>query len=85
MQCRGIVQQNRVILEEGVSLPDGTRVTVTVEPEAQVEEAEVTPEELAQRRALGEQMEAFGQRLVGRQVNLGELALDGRQELEDRV
>jgi hypothetical protein len=34
-----------VILEEGVALPDGTRVTVTVEPEEQVGEAEITREE----------------------------------------
>jgi hypothetical protein len=85
MQCRGIVQQNMVILEEGVTLPDGTRVTVTVEPEEQVGEAEITREELAQRRALAEQMKAFGQCLAGRRVNLGDLIIEGRAELEDRA
>ena len=85
MQCRGIVQRNTVILEEGVTLPDGTRVTVTVEPEGQADAAEVTHEELAQRRALGERMQAFGQRLVGRHVNLGDLVIEGREELEDRA
>ena len=30
---RGIVKGNAVVLEEGVSLPDGTRVTVTVASE----------------------------------------------------
>ena len=85
MQCKGIVQGNVVILEEGAHLPDGVSVTVIVEPEEQLEEAEVTPEELAQRRALGERMKAFGQRLAGRRVNLGDLVIEGREELEDRV
>jgi hypothetical protein len=85
MRCKGIVQGNVVILEEGVHLPDGMRVTVTAEQEEQVDEAEVTPAELAQRRALVAQMKAFGQRLAGRHVNLGELVLEGRQELEDRA
>jgi len=65
MQCLGTVQRNTVILEEGVYLPDGTRVTVTVESEGQIEKAEVTPEELAQRHTLGAHMRAFGQRLAG--------------------
>jgi hypothetical protein len=85
MRCKGIVQGNVIILEEGVHLPDGVRVTVTVEQEKQIEEAEVTREELAQRRALGERMKAFGQRLAGRHVNLGDLVIEGREELEDRA
>lgn len=85
MQCKGIVQGNVVILEEGIYLPDGIRVTVTVEQEEQQEPAEVTDEELAQRRALGARMKAFGQRLAGRHVNLGDLVIEGREELEDRV
>ena len=85
MRCKGIVQGNVIILEEGVHLPDGARVTVTVEQEKQIEKAEVTREELAQRRALGERMKAFGQRLAGRRVNLGDLVIEGREELEDRV
>lgn len=83
MRCMGIVQGNVIILEEGVHLPDGVRVTVTVEQ--QIEEAEVTREELAQRQALGERMKAFGQRLAGRHVNLGDLVIEGREELEDRA
>src|SRR5207244_802673 len=46
MQCKGIVQGNVVILEEGIYLPDSLRVTVTVEQEGQQEPAEVTDEEL---------------------------------------
>ena len=84
MQCKGIVQGNVVILEEGAHLPEGVSVTVIVEPEEQLKEAEVTPAELAQRRALGER-KAFGQRLAGRRVNLGDLVIEGREELEDRV
>jgi len=85
MRYKGIVQGKVVILEEGVHLPDGVRVTVIVEQEEQVDEPEVTREELAQRRALGERMKAFGQRLAGRHVNLGDLVIEGREELEDRA
>jgi hypothetical protein len=85
MQCKGIVQGNVVILEEGIYLPDGARVMVTLEQEEQQKPAEVTHEELAQRRALGERMKAFGQRLAGRRVNLGDLVIEGREELEDRA
>ena len=47
MQCKGIVQGNVVIVEEGIHLPNGVRVTITVEQEESREPAEVTPEELA--------------------------------------
>jgi len=85
MQCKSIVKGNVVILEEGIYLPDGARVTVTVEQEEEPEPAEVTREELARRRALGERMKTFGQRLVGKRVNLGDLVIEGREELEDRA
>jgi hypothetical protein len=65
MQCKGIVQGNVVILEEGIYLPDGVHVTVTVEQEEQPEPREITDEEFSQRHALGERMQAFGQRLAG--------------------
>ena len=55
MKCKGIVKGNVVLLEEGVYLPDGARVTVTME---QAEER--TAEELAERRALVTKMKAFG-------------------------
>jgi hypothetical protein len=74
-----------VILEEGVHLPDGTAVTVMVEQEEMAEKEEITQEELAQRRALVAQMKAFGQRLVGRHVPLGDLILAGREELEEHT
>ena len=85
MQCKGIVQGNVIILEESIYLPDGIRVTVTVEQEEQQEPAEMTDEEFTQRRALGERMKAFGQHLAGRQVNLGDLVIKEREKLEDRT
>jgi len=83
MTYKGVVKGNVVVLEEGIHLPDGVRVTVTVEQMEQVEVGEVTPEELEERRVLVARMEEFGQRLAGRQVNLGNLILEGREELEN--
>jgi hypothetical protein len=85
MKCKGIVKGNVVLLEEGVHLPDGARVTVTVEQAEQAEAEEATAEELEERRALVAKMKAFGKRLVGRQINLGDLVLEGRKELDDRA
>jgi len=85
MQCQGTVQGNRVILEEGISLPDGIRVTVIVAPEEPPAPADITHEAVAQRQALGERMQAFGQRLAGRRLHLGDLIVEGREELEDRA
>jgi hypothetical protein len=82
MQCKGIVQGNVVILEEGIYLPDGVHVTVTVEQAAPQEPAEVTDEELVQRRALGAWMKVFGQHLAERRVSLGDVVIEGREELE---
>jgi hypothetical protein len=84
VRCKGRVHGNTVILDEGISLPDGTRVTVTVEQENLTEEA-ITHEELVQRRALAAQMEAFGQQLAGRHISLGDVVLEGKEELEDRA
>ena len=82
MSYKGYVKGNVVILEKGIYLPDGVHATVTVEQEEQPEPREVTDEELVQRRALGERMKAFGQRLAGRYVNLGDRVIEGREELE---
>jgi hypothetical protein len=38
---RGVVQNGVIVLDSGVTLPDGTAVTVTVHPTAQRTEAEV--------------------------------------------
>lgn len=85
MQCQGTVQGNVVILEEGISLPDGLRVTVIVAQEEQTAPADISHEAVAQRHALGVQMQAFGQRLAGRRMHLGDLIIEGREELEDRA
>lgn len=83
MKCQGVIHGNVVILDEDVPFPDGVRVTVTVEPEEPAADV-LTPEDLAQRRTLVAQMRAFGQRLAGRDVCLGDRVLEGREELEDR-
>jgi hypothetical protein len=85
MTYKGVVKNNVVILEEGSHLPDGTRVTVMAEELVQEEEREETPEEREERRALVARMKEFGQRLAERRINLGNLILEEREELEDRA
>lgn len=85
MWCKGKVQGNVVVLEAGVSLPDGTDVMVMAEYAAATEGGEITPDELAQRQALVAQMHAFGQRLEGRHICLSDALLEGREELEARA
>ncbi|MDP3013967.1 MAG: hypothetical protein Q8M92_06985 [Candidatus Subteraquimicrobiales bacterium] len=46
---------------------------------------DVTPEDIKERQVLVAQMKEFGQRLVGRQINLGDLILKSREDLEKRV
>lgn len=83
MRCKGIVKDNVVILEEGAHLPDGVTVLITIQPERQ--EEDISPEELYQRQALVARMKAFGQRLAARDINLGDLILEGKEELDDRA
>lgn len=85
MWCKGKVQGNVVVLEEGVCLPDGTDVMVMAEQTEAATGEEITPEELAQRRLLVVQLQAFGQRLTGRSVHLSDALLEGREELEARA
>ena len=86
MTYKGVVKGNTVILlEEGVHLPNGTAVVVTVEQATQGEGESVTPEELNARCALIARMKEFGQSLAGRNVNLGDLLLEARDELENRA
>ncbi len=79
MTCKGVVKGNIVVLDEGVTLPDGATVVVTIEPPQQAQE------EIDTRRALTARMRAFGQKLEGRNVNLGALILEGREELRQRA
>ena len=46
---------------------------------------EVTPEEKEERQILVARMKEFGKRLAGRNVSLGDLILEGREELESRA
>ena len=85
MTCKGVVKGNTIILEERVHLPDGVTVSVTVELMKQAEMVEVTPEEKEERQILVARMKEFGQRLAGRNVSLGDLILEGREELESRA
>lgn len=82
---KGIAKGNVILLEKGVYLPEGMRVMVTVERVEQVEGEEITPEEVAERRAVVARLKEFGQRLAGRSVNLGNLILEAREELENRA
>jgi hypothetical protein len=70
-------------LDEDVHFPEEVRVTVMVEPGTPAADI-LTPADLTQRRTLVAQMQAFGQRLAGRNVYLGERVLEDREELEDR-
>lgn len=79
MTCKGVVKGNIIVLDEGATLPDGATVVVTIEPSQQAQE------ELNTRRALTARMRAFGQKLEGRNVNLGALILEGREELRQRA
>ena len=85
MQCKGVVQGNIVILEEGGTLPDGTHVVVIVEPRDPKKEELPSEKVLEERRALMTRMRAFGQKLANRDIALGDLVLEGREELNDRA
>lgn len=85
MQWTGVVHGNVVILDEGTQLPEGCRVTIEVAPSDEVRTEPVTPNEVEQRLAWRDQMRAFGEQLASRQVNLGDLVLEGREELEARA
>ncbi len=83
MMCKGIVKDNVVIVEDGVRLPNGVSVMVIVDEVGK--EKEVLPEELSERQSLVARMRAFGQRLEGRNINLGDLIREGKEELNDRA
>ncbi|HXH10988.1 MAG TPA: hypothetical protein VNP04_14640 [Alphaproteobacteria bacterium] len=85
MTYKGIVRGNLVFLEEGAHLPDGAKVTVTVERVERAVEEKLTLGEVAERQALVARMKEFGQRLAERRVDLGGLILEGREELADRA
>jgi hypothetical protein len=85
MTYKGVVKENTVILSEDAHLPNGTVVEVTVVPATLETEGEASTEELNERRALVARMNSFGEKLRGRNVNLGNLILEAKDELEDRA
>jgi hypothetical protein len=85
MQWAGVVRGNVVILDEGIRLPEGLRVTVEVEQRDELPTEPVAPDAAQQRHDWMAQMQAFGEQISSRQVNLGNLVLEGREELETRA
>ncbi len=82
MQWKGVVQGNVVVLDEGAQLPEGSRVTIAIE---QTEREPIAPDDFEQRQAWVTQVCALGERLKDRQIDLGNLVLESREELEERA
>jgi hypothetical protein len=85
MTYKGRVQGNVIVLDEAIPLPNGELVLVTVEQVQQGKTTTVTPKELQQRQDLVARMKEFGQRLEKRNINLGNLILEEKEELENRA
>jgi hypothetical protein len=85
MIYKGLVKDNTVILPEDARLPNGTIVEVTVTAMPAVRENGVSAEELAERQALVARMKVFGEKLRERNVNLGALILEAKDEINDRA
>ena len=85
MTYKGRVQGNVIVLEEAIPLPNGEPVLVTVEQVRPGKTTTVTPKELQQRQDLVARMKEFGQSLEKRNINLGDLILEEKEELENRA
>ena len=85
MTYRGMVKDNMVILPEDAHLPDGTVVEVTIATTPETVESRASAEEIIERQTLVARMKAFGEQLRGRDINLGALILEAKDELEDGV
>ncbi|ETX02636.1 MAG: hypothetical protein ETSY1_02880 [Candidatus Entotheonella factor] len=85
MQWKGIVHGNVVVLDEGSQLPEGCRVTVEAASNDEVKAERIAPDNRQQRLAWLTQIQTFGEQLANHQVNLGDLVLEGREELEARA
>jgi len=84
MQYKGISKGNIVVLENGVILPHGVHVIVTVDPMGDNSDI-VSEEEIEKRRTLTTRMKEFGQKLADRNISLSEIVLEEREELENRA
>jgi hypothetical protein len=58
IQWKGVVHGNVVVLDEGGQLPDGVRVTITLDQTEVIRAEAVTPDDLEQRRTWTAQMRA---------------------------
>ncbi len=85
MQWTGVVQGNVVVLDEGMRLPEGLRVTIEVEQRDELPTEPVVPNAAHQRHDGMAQVHAFGEPFSSRKVNLGNLVLEGRVALETRA
>jgi hypothetical protein len=83
MTYKGRVQGNVIVLDEAIPLPNGEPVLVTVEQVRQEKTTTVTPQELRRRQDLVARLKEFGQRLERRDLNLGDLILEEKEELEN--
>jgi hypothetical protein len=85
MQWKGVVQGNIVVLDEGALIPEGSRVTIAIEPIDRARSHPAVPDDVEQRQAWAAHLTTFGERLRGRQMSLGNLVLESREELEERA
>lgn len=77
MTYKGIVKGNVVILGKNVALPDGLCVEIVVPQESTVN--------LKERQEAVARVEAVRKRISKEGLNLGELCIEGRRELEERA
>ena len=80
MIYKGRVKGSIIILNDGVSLPEGAEVVVI----PTIKQGAVGIEALQERTAIGMKMRAFSERISGRGVDLSDLILEARQELDGR-
>lgn len=78
--CAKVLDSTHLELSQPIPARTGELIQIAIP-----DEEEVTPKEIEVRRAVIAQMKEFGQRLVGRKVDLGDLILEGREELENRA
>ncbi|WP_256868066.1 pentapeptide repeat-containing protein [Candidatus Entotheonella palauensis] len=72
-------------LDEDVQLPEGIGDTMSIDRTNSGKTQLITPDDLKQRLEWMAQIQSFGRRLADRQVRLGDLILEGREELEERA
>lgn len=76
MAYKGIVKGNVIVLENNAVLPEG--IEVEVRPL-------LSKTDLIKRKAAVRRLEALGEKLKGRNINLSEYVIKAREELEERA